>query len=464
MRCAGTFALLTILLSLAGCLPSSLNQAETDGTDPLVEPGGVPRLDFPRLTTTDVLASCPGRATDPIVSFQVLPVPNLSEPPPGLPFRDPIFASCLVRVTDRHSDLSPDDPSGGIKNEYSRVESFNADGILLLARSIEARWYVYDASTLEPLAELPIAVEPRWDPHDPAGLYSFDEVRLMRLDLTAGTQSLVHDFASDFPDQDLAAVWTRHEGNPSSDGRTWGLLAQDQEWRSVALLVYDLHQDRLIARRDLSGDPSIDSVTISPLGTYLLVYHDEVCQDGQIGDPDHPCGLMVYDSSLQTGRSLLPIIGHSDTAVDAAGREVLIFQDVQQDQVSMLDLATGEITPLFAIDFSHSPIGLHFSGRATHRPGWAVISTYSGASPSATWMDDQVFVIELKPGGRVIRLAHTHSIVDEQQEHDYWAEPHASANQDLTRIVFTSNWGRSGTDQVEMYMIVLPDGWLERAQ
>jgi hypothetical protein len=91
-----------------------------------------------------------------------------------------------------------------------------------------------------------------------------------------------------------------------------------------------------------------------------------------------------------------------------------------------------------------------------------VLSTYSGAQPSATWLDDQVFVVELKPGGRLVRLAHTHAVVDEAEEHDYWAEPHASANRDLTRIVFTSNWGRSGSDEVEMFMICLPAGW--RAQ
>ena len=61
--------------------------------------------------------------------------------------------------------------------------------------------------------------------------------------------------------------------------------------------------------------------------------------------------------------------------------------------------------------------------------------------------------------GRIVHLAHTHSLVDETQEQDYWAEPHASANRDLTRVLFTTNWNRSGTDQVEMFMIALPQGW-----
>jgi len=74
-------------------------------------------------------------------------------------------------------------------------------------------------------------------------------------------------------------------------------------------------------------------------------------------------------------------------------------------------------------------------------------------------MDDQVFVVELKAGGRVVRLAHTHSLVNQEMEHDYWAEPQATVNHDFTRILFTSNWGHSGTDEVEMYLIELPPDW-----
>jgi hypothetical protein len=77
-------------------------------------------------------------------------------------------------------------------------------------------------------------------------------------------------------------------------------------------------------------------------------------------------------------------------------------------------------------------------------------------------MDDQVFAVELKEGGRAVRLTHTHSVVNDDEELDYWAEPHASTNSDLTRIVFGTNWGRSGTGEVEMYLIELPPDWPER--
>ena len=138
----------------------------------------------------------------------------------------------------------------------------------------------------------------------------------------------------------------------------------------------------------------------------------------------------------------------------------MVYQEIDTDHISMLDLGTGIATDLLPIDFTHSAIGLHFSGRAFHLPGWALVSTYNGGFPiDYTWMDDSVFALELKADGRVVRLAHTHSLVDEDQEHDYWAEPHASVNSDFTRVVFTTNWGRPGTDEVDMYMIALPPDW-----
>ena len=38
----------------------------------------------------------------------------------------------------------------------------------------------------------------------------------------------------------------------------------------------------------------------------------------------------------------------------------------------------------------------------------------------------------------------------------------ASVNADLTCVLFTGNWGRSGTEEVDMYMIELPADWMGR--
>lgn len=415
-------------------------------------------VDHGNILTAEEL--CPEIEFNPITGQEIWQTPNFDEPLARVPFTDPIFGSCVVRVTDRAADLVQGDISEGLKNEYSRVQSFNADGRFFLIRGTEATWYVYDSATLKPLSKLPFdgAVDPRWSATVPTELYYNEETRLMQYDIQSGQRAIVHEFEQDFPDFRLVSVSSGYEGSPSMDGRFWGFMAQDEEWDTVAFLVYDQQLDQVIAIRELNDAQEVDSVTISPLANHFLAYFD-YCESG-LGQIDQPCGLMVYDRSLSEGHGLLRIVGHSDIVLDAGGREVLIYQDIDTDYISLLDLDDGEITPLWPIDFSHSAIGFHFSGRALNQPGWALVSTYNGSFPAnATWMDDQILAIELKEDGRVLRLAHTQSLVDENQEHDYWAEPQASADHDFSRVLFTSNWGRSGTGEVETFMILLPEDW-----
>jgi hypothetical protein len=420
------------------------------------------QLPIPSGAERGELVPCSSVEDPTVTHLEVLQAPSFPEPEPGVFFVDPVFGTCIVRVTDRNADPLPDDPSPGLKNEYSRVQSFNADGSLLVVYGTEGSWYLYDARSLAPIGEIPIGVEPRWDADDPNLLYYFEDVSLLRYDIRTGETSRLHDFRADFPDLSLAAVWTRYEGSPSWDGRYWGLMGQDQDWEVVVFLVYDLQENRVVAERRLPGGAEVDSVAISPLGTYFLAFFDNYCERGNPGDDRNPCGLMVYDRNLEYGRSLVRIIGHSDPALDPQGREVLVYQGIDSDTISMLDLASGEVTELWPIDFSHTAIGLHFSGHSFQAPGWVLVSTYGDDARAHTWMDNAIFAVELRLNGRVVRLAHTHSLVDDDQDHDYWAEPHASVNHDFTRILFTSNWGRSGTGAVDMYLIELPPGWINR--
>jgi hypothetical protein len=398
-----------------------------------------------------------------VTSQDVIQPPALHEPAARVPFVDPAFSSRLVRVTDREADVSPGDISAGLKNDYSRVQAFNADGSQFLLRGTAASWYLYNATTLLPEGRLPFdgAVDPRWDAARSDVLYYIDGPRLVRYNITAQERTTVHDFSSQFSPHAPAYVWTRYEGSPSQDGRYWGLMAQGQMEKVFAFVIYDLVTDRIIARKDITPTEKVNSVTISPFGDYFLAYF-EALPDGKMGSDSNPGGLMVYDRELTNGRCLVRAIGHSDLALDARGREVLIYQDHDNDTIALCDLATGQTTAIAPIDFSYSAIGLHFSGRSLGMPGWALVSTHDGDPVAHTWMDDQVFALELQPGGRIVRLAHTRSLVDEQQEHDYRAEPQATVDQNFTRVLFTSNWGRSGTAAVDTYMIVLPQGWTDR--
>jgi len=385
----------------------------------------------------------------------------VAEPAPRAAFRDAIYGGCVVRVSDRGADPDADDPSLGIKNEYARLQSFNANGTRIMLMSLEVYRYLYDADTLERLDALPSMNDPRWSNVEPNTIYYIGELTLMAFDVATGEHHLVHDFAPAFVGEDVVMVWTRWEGNPSADDRFWALMAEDSDWMTTAFLVYDLLEDRIAARRPVSPPGDVDNVTMSPLGSYVLAQF-EYCEHGTMGSGEHPCGLMVYDRDLGNPRGLLRNVGHADVALDADGREVLLYQDLDTDHVAVLDLQDGTITNLHPIDFSYCDgCGMHFSGIAHALPGWGLVSYFDADPITRMWMDDHVFAVEMKAGGRVVRFAQHHALVDPEQEHDYWAEPHASVNRDFTRVLFTSNWGRSGSGEVDTYMIVLPDGWTE---
>jgi hypothetical protein len=154
--------------------------------------------------------------------FQVYQVLKTTEPLVREEFIDPVFGTCIVRVTDRDADPSSDDPSTGLKNEYSRVQSFNADESLIMVRGTEATWYIYDAYTLQPLTQIDIGTDPRWDAQDPGLLYFSDATFLYSYNVYTVETTLVYDFSNEFPGTALAAVWTRYEGSPSMDSHYYG--------------------------------------------------------------------------------------------------------------------------------------------------------------------------------------------------------------------------------------------------
>lgn len=399
----------------------------------------------------------------PVTENILYQTPTMNEAPPRTPYRDPVFGVCVVRVTDRDADISPSDESPGLKNEYSRVQAFNADETFMIVRGVEATWYLYDAHTLQPIRELTIGgwIDPRWDASDPNILYYTPETSLMAYDVLTDETWLVHDFLDEVGGYDPVAVWGRGEGSPSADGRYWAFMVEDQDWWTAALLVYDLAEDSVIAIHELprqENEP--DNVSMSPLGNYVLAQF-EYCEEG-LGSYENPCGAMAYTRDLSNGRGLVRNPGHGDLALDSAGGEVFVFQDNDTDYLSMVSLEGGAIEPLRSIDFSHTPLSFHISGRAFERPGWVLVSVVDGDAESHTWMDDHLFAMALQPNGEIIHLAHHHSIVNEDEEQDYWAEPHGTVNRDFSRALFTTNWGRSGTGEVEMFMIILPQDWSSR--
>ena len=133
----------------------------------------------PGVDEADIPIRCPEIRDELVTNREILMPPSLPEPSPRVPFVDPIFGTCIMRITDRSQDLPSSSTRTGLKNEYSRVQSFNSDESLLLLYGTNGEWMLYDVSSFKPVGELPLGVEPRWDSEDPHVIYHIDETHLL---------------------------------------------------------------------------------------------------------------------------------------------------------------------------------------------------------------------------------------------------------------------------------------------
>ena len=156
-----------------------------------------------------------------------------------------------------------------------------------------------------------------------------------------------------------------------------------------------------------------------------------------------------------------------DLALTSDYSDVIVYQNTATDWIAMADLDTGVETQLVQIPFSvNSDIGLHFSGNCANTPGWVLVSTYGSKNTlpdeNHSWMDTQLFMVELKANPSIWRIAHTHSYTSLEYtgEKNYFTEAFASINTRGTKIYFGANWGNFDTDYTDTYQVTLPQEWL----
>jgi hypothetical protein len=421
-------------LLVIGCLAAGCKQSTENGQIPHREQG------VPPLSCTGAHPTTQAYVT----GTQLFPIPAI--PPPGKcqVVSDPVFKTKVSRVTDRAQDGYTDDV---ILNHYSKADYENSDGTrVLLLTPKNMIWHLYDTTNLRRLKTVALGSssqpEPRWDDQDPALLYYVDGVRLMSLNVASGQRATIHDFSGDVPG--AQTIGTGVEGDASVDRNRWCFMARDSGDSVVAVVAYDRPQNAVIGKKTGGIDPTIDWVGTSLSGRHCILGSDS-------GTVAHGVGF-GKQVAMPPGAN-----GHADLALTKAGRDVLVYQNNDTDWIAMADLDTGAETNLVQIPFTtNTDIGLHFSGNCTRTPGWVLVSTYGRKEPSGshTWMDHHLFMVELKPGPRVWRVASTYSYMG-----DYWAEAIASVNRAGTRVYWGSNWGQASLDRIETFVALLPVGW-----
>lgn len=398
---------------------------------------------------TDVNAECAALYRGAIAAVEgtvAAPSPTSARPVKGVVFRDPAFNTCVVRATNHLTEP----PSSFARNDYSRRQAFNVDNTRALVYALDGAWHLYDANTLTPIRVLDFLAgdaEPQWHSVDPSLLYYIPTnggMSLRRLNVETNKSTTVADFTGKLPWSNVAHVWSKSEGSPSADGRYWCFMAETASFSTRGVFVYDLQTQTVVGSRTLSSRP--DHVSMSPSGRHCVISGGDVSG-----------ATVAWDRTFSTSLTVHHGGEHSDIALGKDGSDYYVAVDYQSQNgdLYMINLSTGVRTVLFPTYIAGTATAYHISGKAFSRPGWVVMSTYA-RSGAEKWLHERVMAVELKANPRIINLAHHHS-----KYNGYWTEPHASVSRDFSHVFFTSNWGTSSAQDVDAFMIRLPDRLLD---
>jgi hypothetical protein len=300
--------------------------------------------------------------------------------------------------------------------------------------------------------------EPVWHPTDPNILFYNQEMTWYEKDVSSDRDQIMADFSSRLPWPDATKVWTKAEGTSSADGRYWAFMATSyndatKENTIHGLFTYDRNKDRIVGILDSDefGGSFPDHISISPSGQWVVPSWAF----------EEPLGTRAYSPDFSNFRQLHSKSEHSDLAIGPGGQDMYVYTNYDSGSIRAVDIATGADFELLALyPRTGSAYAAHISGQAFKRPGWVVISTYADNSnhgktepdPVLEPMYRKVMLVELKPNGRKLAIAHTRAAANYG---GYFGEHQATISRDGSRIMFATNFDDGGPPS--SYMVLVPE-------
>lgn len=410
------------------------------------------------------------------------PVVQVPAPPTftqGVAIAAPYYGTPIVRVTKNKEEIAAGRKA--IRSDYSRRQAFNADGTRMIMNRKDGYWCLFDADTLQQVGDvLPGFAgdcEPIWHPTDPNIIWYLPMngvgMKLFEMDIrtrTSKTTELGPRLKAIWPEAEIC--WSKSEGSPSIDGRYWCWQVERSNFTMLGVVVYDRVEDKIIGNLSFDADDKPDHTSMSPSGEYATVswaYKDHLGTRAYTRDlkTRHPAATTDVPYIIMHIKS-----EHSDLALLPNGDDAYVFGDYTpgQGKLAMVNMRTGKRTDLLDMYGGGTATAYHISTRCYKTPGFAVLSTYSEykSDPESgnlrnkadmQWFHRKVFVVSLEETPRFWPLAFADSDrLKEWGEAGYWAEPQATVNQNLTRILFNSSMNSTDVNDIECYMLAVPAG------
>ncbi len=325
-----------------------------------------------------------------------------------------------------------------IRHEYSRRPAFNVDSSRAVMTSSNGFLHLYQVGAdgsftySHILDQIGTAnSEPNWHPTDPNLIYVLNpfgvgmqihlyDVRDQSLQSTTDLGSVIQALGGGFATADRA--YTGKEGRPSRDGNIWCFTVfSGESWEMRGMVAYDLSLNQIVASRETSE--WIDAISASVNGDYCVAL-------GGNGIRSYP----ISDNQFNTFRQIHQQVEHTDMALDADGRDVLVYIDSLNDgHIKAVDLATGETAMLLNTWDISPPPAAHMSGIGYAQPGWAIVSMFMGNN--TTFHYNKVLAIELTSNPRIEVLADNQHLGNSA----YFLQPQAVVNQQLDKVLYASD-------------------------
>ena len=389
--------------------------------------------------------------------------PLVARPAKGGSYVTP-YGTTVTRVTDAQADAGV----AWLANWYNRFEAVNADGSLLLVFQPDGFWDVFDAHSnafVKRLAGPAGDAEIQWDATDPNVFYYLPTnggTVLKRYDVAANTSTVQYDFTADahaiFPN--ASRYWTKSEGSPTADGRSWGLWAENNAFTAVyGFVKIDIVAKAIVwSMPNPNGTSVPDNVTISPSGRWFVV-------SGMA-----PIGTKAYATD-GTGRSctLHTTVEHADIGKLSNGHDFIVMpnfttgnmQAMDIDTCARLDTSWPQPVKIYGNPWldntaAHScaECGVHPSAKAYAKPGWVLLSFYgvtpiAGVTPAAN-----VIALNVETGA-------FYGVAASYAAHGgYWDEAHFFVDRTFSHAWGSENWNHPGTDPnytIDVVRIDIPE-------
>lgn len=411
----------------------------------------------PALAATDSLLDemAQGRTDSLKSSRAVYPKPSLPKlPRAGATFVDPTFGTEILRATDERDDKT------GASTYYSHWPTFNSNNSRILVRTASGNALIktFDPKTftigtgfrpdflqIPGFGRVSVNFEGAiWHPTNPDLIYCFTGYRgggmsLFTYNVVTRHYALIKDFSSlGGPDDYLLAM------SMSSDGDTfaWSQMRLGRADNPLYYIVWRKSIDKVIFHTPMNR--IINKVRLDKSGQFLVLVYATI-------QPDKTAGAFL---TLATGQveilkwnSVDSPPGHGDL-----GKGFIAGWDNWECGINVRSLKNVH-SPKTVFRFTDDrgvwdwTNGVHGTLLADNED-WITLGTFDDPSttlPRTGVFKDEIFQVALDGSGRVRRICHTRSAIDQKTDvTGYWAMPKPTISKDGRFIAFSSNWEKSG--------------------